>query len=290
MLGFCLLAPLGDGIAKILGDTIPLALLLLVRFAIQTGLLLPLALISGKPLPLSGRLLQLTFLRTLLQILGIGAMFLSLRYLPLADAIAIAFIMPFLLLLLGRFVLGEQVGPHRIAACLIGFIGTLLVIQPNYDAVGAPALLPLLVAVVFALYMLVTRGVAKIADPIGLQAVSGAMAAILLAITLLFTRDSEIATLQLSLPDARETLLLLGLGILGTLAHLLMTWSLRLAPAATLAPMQYLEIPFATLIGWAIFHDLPDGTAAFGIALTIAAGLYVIHREQAAAREMVPET
>ncbi|MCA1298315.1 DMT family transporter [Stappia indica] len=290
MLGFCFLAPLGDGIAKILGDTIPLALLLLVRFAIQTGLLLPLALISGKPLPLSGRLLQLTFLRTLLQILGIGAMFLSLRYLPLADAIAIAFIMPFLMLLLGRFVLGEQVGPHRIAACLIGFIGTLLVIQPNYDAVGAPALLPLLVAVVFALYMLVTRGVAKIADPIGLQAVSGAMAAILLAIALLFTRDSEIATLQLSFPNARETLLLLGLGILGTLAHLLMTWSLRLAPAATLAPMQYLEIPFATLIGWAIFHDLPDGTAAFGIALTIAAGLYVIHREQAAAREMVPET
>lgn len=290
MLGFCFLAPLGDGIAKILGDTIPLALVLLVRFAIQTGLLLPFALISGKPLPLSGRLLQLTFLRTLLQILGIGAMFLSLRYLPLADAIAIAFIMPFLMLLLGRFVLGEQVGPHRITACLIGFIGTLLVIQPNYDAVGAPALLPLLVAVVFALYMLVTRGVAKVADPIGLQAVSGAMAAILLAIALLFTRDSEVATLQLMLPDTREAVLLLGLGILGTLAHLMMTWSLRLAPAATLAPMQYLEIPFATLIGWAIFRDLPNGTAAFGIALTIAAGLYVIHREQAAARGMVPET
>jgi drug/metabolite transporter (DMT)-like permease len=48
--------------------------------------------------------------------------------------------------------------------------------------------------------------------------------------------------------------------------------------------MQYLEIPFATLIGWLIFRDLPDGIAAAGIGLTVAAGLYVIHREQRTAR------
>ncbi len=63
-----------------------------------------------------------------------------------------------------------------------------------------------------------------------------------------------------------------------------MTWALRFAPSATLAPMQYIEIPFATLFGWAIFRDLPDGMAAAGILVTMAAGLYVLMRERAIAR------
>jgi drug/metabolite transporter (DMT)-like permease len=85
-------------------------------------------------------------------------------------------------------------------------------------------------------------------------------------------------------PDARELWLLGAIGLLGTFVHLLMTWSLRFAPSATLAPMQYLEIPFAALFGWLIFRDLPDGMAAFGIAVTMAAGLYVIYRERGRAQ------
>jgi drug/metabolite transporter (DMT)-like permease len=69
-----------------------------------------------------------------------------------------------------------------------------------------------------------------------------------------------------------------------------MTWSLRFAPAATLAPMQYLEIPVATLFGWLIFSDLPDGLAALGIAITMGSGLYVVHRERANARLVPAET
>ena len=61
-----------------------------------------------------------------------------------------------------------------------------------------------------------------------------------------------------------------------------MTFSLRFAPAATLAPIQYLEIPCATLIGLLVFGELPDGLATFGIAVTIGAGLYVLQRERRA--------
>jgi drug/metabolite transporter (DMT)-like permease len=78
------------------------------------------------------------------------------------------------------------------------------------------------------------------------------------------------------------------MGVIGSVAHLLMTWSLRFAPVATLAPMQYLEIPFATLIGWVVFAALPNGLAAAGIVVTIAAGLYVIHRERLAAAQPAP--
>ena len=64
-----------------------------------------------------------------------------------------------------------------------------------------------------------------------------------------------------------------------------MTGSLRYAPAATRAPMQYLEIPFATLIGWLIWTDLPDGLAAVGIAITVASGLYIVARERNLSRD-----
>ncbi|MDX8348285.1 DMT family transporter [Cognatiyoonia sp. IB215446] len=278
MLAFCVLAPLGDSIAKLLGGTIALGLLVLARFAIQAAILTPLVIWSGKGFGLPPRVLRWSLVRTVLHILGIGLMFSALQYLPLADALAIAFVMPFIMLILGHFVLDEHVGLHRMVACAVGFVGTLLVIQPNFVEVGYPALLPLGVAVIFALFMMVTRKIARAVDPIKLQAISGIQATIILAPFLIFgglqTGASEMAI------SGTTWAMLLGLGVIGTLAHLFMTWSLRFAPAATLAPMQYLEIPFGTAIGWLIFADLPNGLAALGICITIGAGLYIILRER----------
>lgn len=284
MLGFCVMAPVGDAIAKHLGDAVPLAILILTRFAVQAVVLVPLALSHRLRLWAGGRHFWLTMLRSLLHILGIGLMFSGLRYLPLADAIAIAFVMPFIMLLLGRFVLGETVGTHRLAACAVGFVGTLLVVQPNLVEVGLPALLPLGVALVFALFMLVTRVVARTVAPIALQAVSGVQATAIMLLAIAFWPDAWPGAPDFALfgaPDA-PLLWLAALGIVGTVAHLLMTGSLRFAPSATLAPMQYLEIPIGTLIGWIAFRDLPNGLAAVGIAVTMAAGLYVIARERRA--------
>ncbi|MEO1108479.1 MAG: DMT family transporter [Pseudomonadota bacterium] len=290
MLGFCVLAPLGDSIAKLLGESTPLGLLVLVRFAIQAVILIPLVAATGRPWRMRGRVLRLTVIRTGLHIIGITAMFSSLQFLPLADAVAIAFVMPFIMLLLGKYVLNEEVGHRRLIACVVGFAGTLLVIQPSFAEVGLPALLPLIVAVVFALFMLVTRQIAKETDPVSLQAVSGVMATIFLLPLILWGTQSGIWELSLIMPTGNAHWLLLAIGILGTVAHLLMTWSLRYAPSATLAPMQYLEIPVATLFGWLIFHDLPNGIAAVGILITMAAGLYVILRERATARSAPTET
>lgn len=290
MIGFCAAAPLGDAIAKVLGDTIPLLQLLVVRFAAQALILLPLAMLGGHSFRMTRRVFWLTAARTLLHIVGIGVFFTALRFLPLADAVAIAYVMPFLMLLLGRLVLGEMVGVRRIMACVVGFGGTLLVIQPSFAEVGWPALLPLVVAVVFALYMLVSRQLARDNDPMVLQAVAGLMALAVLGVIVLFTRGIDAQPLSFVTPTTRDLWLLVGIGALGTFAHLLMTWSLRFAPSATLAPMQYLEIPFATFIGWLVFHDLPNGLAAIGIAVTMGSGLYIVWRERATTRPLPPQT
>ncbi len=284
MLGFCVLALLGDAVAKLLGQSLHVAFLVFIRFAIQAMVLLPIVWLSRKHLRMTKRVFRLTILRTLLHIIGISSMFSALKYLPLADAVAIVFVMPFIILLLGKFILHEDVGPRRTSACLVGFAGTMLVVQPSFADVGLPALLPLLVVLVFALFMLVTRQIAKECDPISLQALSGLMATVILAPVLMLGVYTNAIEVSLTLPNAHNIWLLLAIGILGTVAHLMMTWSLRFAPSATLAPMQYLEIPIATLIGWWIFSDFPNGLAAIGIVITIGAGLYVIWTEQAIAQ------
>lgn len=284
MLGFCVVAPMGDAVAKLLGESVPLGQLLFVRFAVQAIILIPIVWATRRAWKMRGRVLNLTILRTILHIFGIGAMVTALQYLPLADAVAIAFVMPFIMLLLGKFVLGEAVGPHRLAACAVGFAGTLMVVQPSFAEVGWPALLPLLVAVNFSIFMLVTRQIAKETDPIGLQAVSGVMAVAIMGPLLLLFSGQGIAVLELITPGPREYWLLLAIGVLGSVAHLLMTWSLKFAPSATLAPMQYLEIPVATVIGLLVFRELPNAVASAGICVTIAAGLYIVMRERAMAR------
>lgn len=288
MLGFCLVAPMGDAVAKLLGQTVPIGQLLLFRFAVQALVLIPLVAVTGRPWRMRGRVLHLAALRTLMHIVGIGMMVAALQFLPLADAVAIAFVMPFILLLLGRFILKETVGRRRILACLVGFGGTLLVIQPSFAAVGWAALLPLGVALNFSFFMLVTRQIAKETDPIGLQAVNGIMAVALMLPLVLLGTGLDLPMLGAIRPNGVEWSLLIGIGILGTLAHLLMTWSLRLAPSATLAPMQYLEIPVAAVLGWMVFADWPNPMSMTGIAITVAAGLYVMLTEKPSAARPAP--
>jgi len=264
MLGFCILAPLGDALAKLLGQSVPLAILLLARFAIQAIVLFPVVIATRRPWRLQGHTLWLAWIRTILHMIGIGAMFTALQYLPLADAVAIAFVMPFLMLILGHYVLGEEIGLRRIIACLIGFIGTLLVVQPAFEAVGWPALLPLVVAVVFSLFMLVTRKMAKDIDPIGLQAVNGVMATVIIAPLLVVFGGTGPEMVALRWPVGGEITMLIAIGLLGTLAHLLMTWSLRYAPSATLAPMQYLAAQTGQTLGAASSAVMTSGNALEG--------------------------
>ncbi len=145
---------------------------------------------------------------------------------------------------------------------------------------GTPALLPLGVAVVFAVFMLLTRRISRAIGPMELQAINGLIGAALLLPLAVLAEGSGLAEFDPMMPEARALWLLAGIGVLGTGAHLALTWSLRFAPTSTVAPMQYLEIPFAVLIGLAMFGELPGPLAFAGIAVVMAAGLYIIYREQ----------
>lgn len=278
---FCLLAPLGDALVKVVGSGAPLLMLMLSRFVFQAVSLVPLVLVLRCGFPTGRRVFGLICLRSLFHIAGIGMMFTSLRLLPLADAIAIVFVFPFILLFLGRFLLGETVGRDRIIACVLGFGGCLLVIKPSFAEVGLFALLPIAVAFAFSTFMLITRSIAKECDPISLQATSGTVSTAMLLLIWLLAGNDAPYDLAITLPATeRIGWLLFAIGALGTAGHLCMTIALRFAPSATLAPLQYIEIPVATFLGWLFFRELPDGLAALGIMITIGAGIFVVMSER----------
>jgi len=275
MIGFCILAPASDAFAKILGDGIPVLQVVIARFMVQLLLIRRSLWTRRQDTWMRGDRVGLIILRSALLLLAVTFLFLSLRYLPLADAIAIAYVMPFLVLGVG-WLTGDRASPLALGLCLLGFVGTLMVVQPSFSEIGWPALLPIAVAIFFTGFMFITRKISKYIDPIDLQAANGICAMAILLPIAIFGQAMEIPILTIVSVSNIELLYLFGVGILGTLAHLMMTWALRFASAPTVAPIQYLEIPFATLYGWLIFKDFPNGLAALGIVITITAGLLVL--------------
>ena len=282
ILGFCLFAPMSDAAAKSIALTTPLLLLLLARYVAQWLLPLPLILSSERSLEMTPKIARIILARSVVHIAGVVVMFSAYRYLPLADALAIAFVFPFIMLVMGKFFLGEQVGVRRLGACTVGFFGTLLIIQPSFATVGSAALLPLLVAFLFALLVLLTRQIAKDYDPVCLQSASGLVSTVILFAAWAATRHLQVFDLQIIMPTTGQAQTLVLIGVFGTLAHLAMTYAVRFAPSTTLAPMQYVELPIATALGWMIFSEFPNGIAAIGILITILCGLAVIYFEHQA--------
>ncbi|MGB7243371.1 MAG: DMT family transporter [Sulfitobacter sp.] len=283
MLGFCLTAPLLDVAAKLAADSIPVGQITAARFVLQCVLMAPFFWAMGLPLRVPQGMLVTLTARALLLLFATFCFVAAIRFMPLADALAIVFVAPFIVLLVGKFYLGEDVGARRVGAAVVGFVGVLFVIQPSFAAFGAVAIIPLGTAVAFAFYILVTRGLSRRMHPVALQFHTGLIASLFCIPVLLLSEGSGSGLFDPVWPSGIAWLWLLGAGFFATISHMMMTYALSLAPSATLAPLQYFELPVAAVFGYFVFNDYPNELSLTGIAIIIAAGLYMIHRERLAA-------
>ena len=289
MLGFCITAPLLDVAAKLASDTVPVGQITAARFIVQCALMAPFVWIMGLSLRVArGQWLAL-LARAALLFVATFCFIAAIRVMPLADALAIVFVAPFIVLLVGKFYLGEEVGPRRVGAAIVGFVGVLFVIQPSFAAFGGVALFPLGTAVGFAFYILVTRGLSRRVHPVTMQFYTGLIASLLCLPVLMLAQGTGAELLDPVWPKGITWLWLFGVGFFATLSHMMMTYALSLAPSATLAPLQYMELPVATLLGYLVFGDFPNVLTLTGIAIIIGAGLYMIHRERVTARQLITE-
>ncbi len=289
MLGFCLTAPLLDVAAKLASSSVPVGQITAARFVVQCVLMAPLVGYMGVSLQVARKQWLPLIARALLLLFATFCFVAAIRVMPLADALAIVFVAPFIVLLFGKFFMEEDVGPRRVGACMVGFVGVLFVIQPSFAAFGAVALIPLGTAVAFAFYILVTRGLSRRMHPVAMQFHTGLFASVFCIPVLLLAQGSGSDLFDPVWPAGIAWLWLFGAGFFATLSHMMMTYALSFAPSATLAPLQYFELPVATLFGYLVFHDFPNAMSLTGIAIIIGAGLYMIHRERITARQLITE-
>ena len=287
MLGFCVTAPLLDVAAKLATDSVPVGQITTARFVIQSVLMAPFIFFMKLSFRLSRDIWVALFFRASFLLAATFCFIAAIRIMPLADALAIVFVAPFIVLLVGKFHLGEDVGPRRVAAAVAGFVGVLFVIQPSFATFGAVALFPLGTAVSFAGYILVTRSVSRKAHPVTLQFYTGIFASLMCLPVLIAAQGGESELFDPIWPNGTAWLWLFGVGFFATVSHMMMTYALAMAPSATLAPLQYFELPVATLFGYLVFNDFPNTLSLFGIVVIISAGLYMIHRERVTAKELL---
>ena len=199
---------------------------------------------------------------------------------PIADALAIVFIEPFILLILGYFLFGNPVGLRRIVASIVGFAGALLVIQPSLMHYGTAALYPLGTAFSFAFYMLSTQAIATRMHPVTQQLHTSIAGSLICLPIMLWADGTGIIELDPVMPQGLNWLWLFGVGFWAAASHMCMTVALNCAPASTLAPLHYLEIVTAVALGYLVFGDFPNALTWAGIAIIVASGLYIIQRER----------
>lgn len=281
VIAFSLIAPVMDAFAKATPAYIPVMQILAFRFGIQFLALTPLVLFLRRVHRPTLAECGLHLMRAALIVAATGLFFTAVRHMPIANAIAIFFVEPFILTLLGGFLLGEEVGPRRIIACIVGFVGALLVIQPSFEDLGVVALFPLGTAFCFAFYLIMTRRMAVRMQPLTLQSYTALAACVIILPLLTLYNGTGNALLDPAMPHGLAIWTLLGVGVVSTISHIFISYALRLAPAATIAPLQYLEIVAATALGYWIFDDFPDALTWAGIAIIVASGLYVFMRERA---------
>jgi S-adenosylmethionine uptake transporter len=157
------------------------------------------------------------------------------------------------------------------------------VVRPSFVELGYVALLPLGTAFTFAFYLLLTRYQAQREDPWTMQGYAWLFGSIVILAILWAGEGTGSRTFDPVWPTPHGWALLIGVGLTATVSHLILTYAFRKAPASVLAPIQYLEIASATVLGYVFFGDFPDALKWLGIAIIVGSGLFIFWRERVVA-------
>jgi drug/metabolite transporter (DMT)-like permease len=266
MLAAMLSIPLVDGLAKYLSTGYSPLFLSWARYAIASAAVLPLAMAmhGRRPFPREGGTARV--LRTVFLVTAMSLYFLALSRIALATAASAYFVGPILAVLLSVLLLGEALTLRKILSLGLGFAGALIILSPA-GSLDPGILLALAAGCAFAFYLVATRQAARESAAIETLAFQCAVGTALLT-------PQAVATW--AVPAASDLPLFAALGLISAISHVLSIAAFRLADASTLAPLVYVELIGATLVGYWMFAELPSASTLAGAALIVAAGFTVL--------------
>ncbi len=280
-LGFTVMTTL----IKYLGDDYPAALQTFYRQVAGFIVLLPVILQRRRAAFATTRPGILIF-RASAGTLGMILSFYAFQKMPLADANALSFTRTLWLVPLAAFVVRETVGPMRIGAALVGFVGVLVMIRPGAGgefAVGLPALAMLAASFLFALTITGMKVMTRDHSPMVLLVWSATLG-------LVFALPGALFVWRW--PAPMDLALLSAMGVVGTITQGCYIKGMSIGDAAAMAPIDYIRLVFAAVIGFALFNDVPGVWTLVGAAIVVASTLFITwreHRQAQAAKRLGDE-
>jgi drug/metabolite transporter (DMT)-like permease len=216
--------------------------------------------------------LRLQLTRSLLLVGSTALNFLALRYMQLADVLAIIFTFPFIVAIASGPMLGEWIGWRRWLAIMFGFCGVLLITRPGTGSMQPAALFSLAATICYGLYAVTTRILSR-TDSNQTSLFYGNMIGALVMLPVL-------PFVWIAPADAIIAAMMLGTGVLGSLGHFCLISGHKLAPASVLSPFVYTQLIWVTILGYLVFGSLPTGWTLAGAAMVVSSGLYLLYRER----------
>ena len=191
---------------------------------------------------------------------------LAFQRMPVAETVSIVFLAPFGVMLLAGPLLDEKVGPVQWAAALAGFVGVLLIVRPGSGLDPVGVFFALLAAATSIGYNLLSRSLARSETTLAMMFWTAFVGTVAFGAILPWILPSAI-------PPAADLGLFAALGAMATVGHLLFTQSCRSAPASVIAPVNYLQLVWAGVLGWLVFDHVPDQFALVGLTLIVLGGI-----------------
>lgn len=196
----------------------------------------------------------------------------GIRHAELADAVAVSFVAPFFLTILGALLLGEKVGVRRWSAVVIGFIGALIIIRPGTDAVHPAVIFVVFAAFFYALRQVIGRMLADTDNTSTTVAYTAIVGSLLITLPLPWVWKTP--------ESLQQILIIISMTVMAAVAEILVIKALEVAEAVVVAPIHYTLIIWGTFYGYVVFGQLPDGWTWLGTAIIVAAGLFTFYRQE----------
>ena len=272
--GFTILS-IGDAVVKSMAGAWPALPVAALRFTFGAAALSALLWVKEGPRAFWPSNPRLQLMRGICLALASLCFFSAIYLMPLAEAMAIAFLAPILTAMLSGPMLGEKVRLPVWIASVIAFGGVILILRPNLVAIGWPAILPVISAVFFALMVVLNRKAAGQGSALSMQVYIAIVAAIILSAAAIGAKFSGIAAFEFGWPNLDVIARCALVAITASTAHWLAFLGTTKAGAAQVAPAIYVQLLVAIIMGWWWFGDMPDAVTLIGAAVIIAAGLYL---------------
>ncbi len=208
--------------------------------------------------------------RSTFNFIGMVLWFHALGVMPLAEATAIHFTMPLFIVLLAALFLGEKIGPRRLAATLVGFLGVLVVLRPGAAEIGLPAIGVLVSAALYGGAMIFIKVLTRTDSAAVITFYSHLIMLVLAALPTAFLWRS---------PGWEDLPALVVLAACGTAAPFCVTRALHLMDASLTAPFDFLRLPFTALAGYLLFAEMPGEWTWPGALIIFGATSYIARRE-----------